>query len=357
MKKTGIIIVGIALFVVMVFFALSILNQQKEEYPFPGKQPNTSSGTARNSNIQPPPGKHPLAERYGKEGQKPGMSIEDRLVKELKEYYGSTISKKSTQAILLKVRDYIYSLFPEDGEARFYNILKRAFPDLADEIIATLEKLDEYNRWEKENNVLLSEMNELERKGTIWEKRKEIFGDEAEEIWSDEIFAYEERKQNMKETIRLLDESYDTTIDEKLDIYISALHETYENSPEAYFLENKGLLAKVFFGIDSVQKELKQMNADRRQTEINEIRREMGFTQEQIERHEEIDAYRNSRWEKGLKYMEERDAITKEFEGPELEEKLKTLREKYFKHEAKTIELEENDNFFRYKRPRVYGRN
>ena len=347
------IIAGTILLLIIVFFSLSILNPQKDNYALKGIRP---SGNNVDSNARPPE-RQRLANNLTSTDNQGKISIEDQLVKELKKLYSSTISNKSTQAILLKVRDYVLSLYPEDGEKRFYNILKRAFPELADEIMITLKKLDKYNRWLKENELLLAEMNELEKKGTIWEKRKELFGDAADEVWSEEVYAYEERKQTMKETMRLLDESYDTTIDEKLDIYMSTLNETYEETPEAYFLDNGGLLSKVFFGIDSVQKEFKEMDPDQRQTQINKIRQEMGFTQTQIDEHEKIDAYHNQRWENGLNYMKERDKMASEYEGPELEEKLKPLREEYFKHEAKTIRLEEKDGFFRYKRPRVYGRN
>ena len=53
--------------------------------------------------------------------------------------------------------------------------------------------------------------------------------------------------------------------------------------------------------------------------EINNIRREMGFTQEEVERMEEVDAYREKRWENGLAYMEERDGLVRQYEGEELE--------------------------------------
>ena len=39
------------------------------------------------------------------DGRNTKLSIEDRLVNELKKFYGSTISRKSTQAKLLKVKD------------------------------------------------------------------------------------------------------------------------------------------------------------------------------------------------------------------------------------------------------------
>jgi len=353
MKKTLLIICAALLFGVILVFSLSIINRENDAYSLDAAGPFKAGISGRKMSA----GNLPMKTRDAATGNSAEMSIEDRLVTELKKYYGDTIYRKSTQVILLKVRDYIRSLYPEDGDERFYNILKRAFPDLADEIMITLNKLEKYNRWLKENQLRLSEMNEVERKGTIWEKRQALFGDDAEEIWSDELFAYEERQQTMKEAIRLLDESYDTTIEEKLDIYISALNETYEGTPEAYFLENRGLLAKVFFGIESVQTELAGMYPERRQMEINAIRREMGYNQTQVEEHEKIDAYRNQRWANGLNYMKERDALAEQYSGPELEAKLKTLREEFFKHEAITIEREENDGFFRYKRPRVYGRN
>lgn len=78
---------------------------------------------------------------------------------------------------------------------------------------------------------------------------------------------------------------------------------------------------------------------------------------EHLEEMEKRDAERNRRWDIGLNYMEARKSVVSEFEGPEQEEKLKVLREEFFKDEAKTIELEEADDFFRYERPRYYGRN
>lgn len=286
-----------------------------------------------------------------------GRSLEDRLVTELRKFYGDTIHEKHTQVILLKVKKFLLNLYPEDGEARFHAILKRAFPELADEIIKTLEKLAAYNSWLAENEQLLSGMTALERKGRLWEKRNALFGDDAAEIWSEEALAYEKRKQEMRDTIGLLNGSDDITIDEKLEIYKSTLENTYKDSPEAYILQNKDMLSKVFFGIDSVQKELAVLDPVHRQMEINQIRSEMGYTREQIDKLAETDAYREARWKNGHAYMQEREQIERAYEGDEREQMLKSLREKYFKHEANTIALEEKDGFFRYERPRVYGRN
>ncbi|RJP75726.1 MAG: hypothetical protein C4522_20140 [Desulfobacteraceae bacterium] len=319
-----------------------------------GRLSSLSALNDRPTAVQPQ--QQSISEKNPEQAQA-GQSVEDRLVNELRTFYGKTISEKSTQVILLKVRKFIMRLFPEDGETRFYNILKRAFPDLADEIMKVLKKLEQYQLWLEENAARLSGMSSIEKQGLLWEKRKELFGDDADEIWSDEVLAYEKRKQNVRDALDFLDKSDDIPIHEKLDLYKTSLQEAYQNSPEAYVLQNKDMLAKVFFGIDSVQNELKGLEPEQRKLEINRIRQEMGFSPDQIERLEQMDEYRNHRWEKGLAYMEEREQAAAELEGEDLETRLKELREKHFKHEAKTIELEEKDNFFRFDRPRVYGRN
>jgi hypothetical protein len=86
-------------------------------------------------------------------------------------------------------------------------------------------------------------------------------------------------------------------------------------------------------------------------------RRELGFGDEEIEQLAELDAVKESRWQNGLAYMEERRRIAATFEGETLERELALLRERYFEIAAKTIEREEASGFFRFERPRIYGRN
>jgi hypothetical protein len=141
-------------------------------------------------------------------------------------------------------------------------------------------------------------------------------------------------------------------------LYHNTLNDTYKGTPEEFFLDQKEILSKAFFSIDSVQDELKQMSPEQRQQEINNVRRNMGFDSHEIEEMAEIDAKREQRWNTGLEYMQERNDIVENFIGPQQKEQLKALREKYFQDEANTIEREEeNDNFFRFERPHIYGRN
>jgi hypothetical protein len=278
-------------------------------------------------------------------------SFSDHLVKELQKYYGKTISDKSVQANLIGIRDFVISTHPPNGMALFYQILKRAFPDYADEIMATLAKLDEYNRWLEENKKTASQ-------AAIEEKRKELFGNEAEKIWSEGMLATEARKVKMQNALADLNNSGDMTINEKLNMYQKALRDTYRDTPEGFYLDQKDMLSKIFFSIDSVQDALKQMSPDERQQEINNIRSQMGIDPQQVEQMAQQDAEREQRWNVGLAYMQERSSVVENYSGSEREEKLKELREKYFNSEANTIEREENtDNFFRFQRPHIYGRN
>ena len=284
-------------------------------------------------------------------------SFGDRIVSELKKYYASTISKKSTQAEIISIRDFVMGLRPEKGKDYFYNILRRAFPQYADEIIKTLEKLDVYNRWLADNREQLMKMTASERLAALWKKRKELFGEDAEKIWSGELMATEERKAKMQDTLAELNKSKDMSLNAKLGEYKRRLQETYSGTTEEFILNQSGLLSKVFFSLDSVQEELNNLSPEQRQQEINRLRAEMGMTERQVESMARRDAENASRWDTGLQYMEKRELIVKQYEGQELESKLKDLRKEHFGDEANTIALEEKDGFYRFKRPHIWGRN
>lgn len=359
MKKVSIsIAIVVFVFVIGLFYFLIMRDTGDTQGQYKISATKTPATTASDAAVKqaPLPSAHKSDSLKDKFGQM-GVPIEDELVKELQKYYGATISEKSTQASIYDIRKSFVGSRP-DGRDFFYNILKRAFPDLADEIMKTLDKLDLYNQWLLENDAVLAQMNIEERMAALWKKRIELFGEDAKEIWVDEVLATDSRKGKMLDTLEFINGSQDTTIEEKLKLYQDSLQETYKGTPEQYFLDQKPILAKIFFSVDSVQNELKQMTPDQRQAAINKIRRDMGFTQEQVEEMEKVDADRNQKWEVGLKYMEERKQVAEEFQGEQQKEKLKALREKYFKDEAQTIQLEEeNDGFFRFERPRFFGRN
>ncbi len=281
----------------------------------------------------------------------------DKIVSQLQQFYGDKIADKATQAGLVEIRDMVVGTHPENGRDYFYAILRRAFPDYADEIMDTLDRMDRYSNWLMDNKDRLAKMTATGRLNAMWEKRKELFGKDAEKIWSGELLATEARQAKVQDTLAALNESGEMSMDERLDVYKGVLHEAYDGTPEAFILAQGVLLSKVFFSIDSVQEDLNRMAPDQRQQEINRLRTQMGFTDKQLESMARRDADNAKRWDAGLKYMTEREAIVKEYEGEMREEKLKELRSDYFGDEANTIALEEKDDFYRFKRPHIWGRN
>ena len=150
--------------------------------------------------------------------------------------------------------------------------------------------------------VSLNHMDPLSRQGTLWAKRREMFGDDAEQLWQDELRSREARAQTVQQTVALLNKADETPMEERLYLLRTTLEEQYRNTVEAP-LVNAGLVAQVFFGLDSVQNDLKRLPPDARQSRINALRRQ------------------------------------------------------YFGSNAVTIAREEAQGFFRFERPRLYGRN
>jgi hypothetical protein len=143
----------------------------------------------------------------------------------------------------------------------------------------------------------------------------------------------------------------------RLDRYREAVTAARETAPNAPLLENPAMLAEVFLRMEGVQRELAALSPTARSGELAHVRRELGFDEESIARTEAIDDRREARWQNGRAYMQERARLSASFAGDPLQAELHALRDEYFGQEAPTIEAEERDGFFRFERPRIYGRN
>ena len=201
--------------------------------------------------------------------------------------------------------------------------------------------MDEYDEWLQGMLVSLNDMNPLEQQGVLWEKRRALFGDAATQIWQEEISAEQERQITMRNTMEILDKAYHTSMQERLYLLQSTFEETYADKIQNMVIDPKGVLSQVFFGFDSVQQDLAKLPAEERQAQIDDIRRTMGFPEEQIKHLSESDQKREKRWLNGYEYMEARAEAEANYSGEVLAQELDKIREKYFAHEASTIKKEE----------------
>ena len=278
-------------------------------------------------------------------------------VEKIRTQYASTIESIAVQVSFKEFLDDLMKSYPVKGRALFEAVIRGAFPEFADDIFKAVDNMVIYEDWLLDNVLTLNDMPPLEYNGELWKKRRELFGEDANKIWSSEITAQEERREVLQKTVAMLDQAHDTTMYERIYILQSSYEEQYSETIENAVFDSKGVLAQTLFGFDSVQKELSDMSNEQRQQEIDTIRRTIGFDETQIEYLAEQDQVKDKRWLNGYSYMEARQGLHNEFSGEELDTELADLREKHFKHEAPTIAREEEDEFFRYKRQRVYGRN
>lgn len=283
-------------------------------------------------------------------------TFETELIAKLQSTYGARIQALNVQASLINVKQYVLKYDPLEGEERFSRIIYAAFPKYADSILSIIARLEIYNNWIVENQTMLTELPDQAQKGMVWEKRRELFGDDAEIIWADELAELSQKQTKMHDIFSQLDQSEGMSIDETLYQLRTAISENQEGSVQEMFA-NGGKVAHAFFGLESVQKTLKSLSSDDRQFEINKVRRELGYSEEQIAKQQEKDEKRNKSWDNGLQYMSERSVLMDTLSEADLPTALNALREKYFQQDAITIEKEEASEFWRFNRPRKYGNN
>ena len=167
----------------------------------------------------------------------------------------------------------------------------------------------------------------------------------------------EAEEQALRDAILRVGEQEGLSLDARLARYQEAVEAARGGAPRSAVFENPSMLTEAFLRMEGVQRELAAQSPAARQEELARIRRELGFDEEQTARMQELDDWREARWQNGLLYMQERARIAATFEGSALEQELAHLRTRHFANEAPTIEREEQGGFFRFERPRVYGRN
>ena len=178
-----------------------------------------------------------------------------------------------------------------------------------------------------------------------------------QELLAEAVGAAEEQEQALRDAILRIDAAEDLPLAGRLERWQEALRAARAGAPDAPIFQFPTMLAELFLRMDAVQRELAALSPAARAGELARIRRELGFADDEIERMAKVDERREARWQNGLAYMQERARLEATFDGDALEAELRALREEHFAHEAPTIEREERDGFYRFERPRIYGRN
>lgn len=282
--------------------------------------------------------------------------IAKKIAKKLKEQYSDHIHRLSVQASLFVLRQSVIKSYSEHGLLYFNEAVTLAFPEYAASILNIMDGIVLYKEWFEKNKEALDALAEYERNESVWQKRYEIFGNNADLIWAEAKPMLSESERETLKQIEALDQAFDMEFDTRLEQLHSSLVSAHGSGLTMFSL-TPGVIATTFLSFESVQKDLESMDNEERQLKINGVRETLGFSKEQIEKLAIEDQKRQIRWDNGYAYMQARQTLLANADSAAVEQELDELRHKYFKHEAQTFKKEEASGFYRYDRPRVYGRN
>jgi hypothetical protein len=278
----------------------------------------------------------------------------DALVAQLRSRYGPQIQHPYVQLKMLeRLIRHFRAQSPDRWQEALLDLLRVAFPDRYAELAANLQRWLDYERWMDEQRTVLQGLGGKERRAAIWEARERIFGKEAAEtIWASEL-----KSQAATDALQAAGALEGASLSERLARYREGLEDVYQEHTEAYLERHRQEVLDRFLDLDSVQRDLSSLTPEERARSLREIRQGLGLSEEALQRWDALDRERDTRWDAGARYMQEREALAKQYSGDALEERLREVRTRYFGAEAETIATEEQSGFFRFSRPRRWGRN
>ncbi|XXF77867.1 hypothetical protein P2318_33175 [Myxococcaceae bacterium GXIMD 01537] len=282
----------------------------------------------------------------------PAIAQLDTYVRE--RFGGEKLKNAYVQVKLLEhLMRYFQQRYPDRWEEALREYLRLYFPEQAGALEAMLRARLDYEQWMRDNETYLQQLGNEERRKNVREQREKLFGKEAaEQIWASEL-----KNQAVADSLSALDARTDVKLADKVKLYRESLGEAYGEHTEAWLERHRQEAVNRFLDLASVQKELTEMKPEERARGLRELRAGLGLDAEALERWDSLDRERDTRWDAGAKYMREREELARQHTGAALEEHLRPLRERYFGAEASTLAEEEQSGFFRFSRPRVWGRN
>ncbi len=267
-------------------------------------------------------------------------------------YEGSLADPKAQVEAVEKIEQYLAQAFPKTWKDRKFEALSTVFPKNAEQLFRLSVKVDAYNAWLDANWGLLLNMRRAERNRILWAKRQEIFGALAQEIWQDDV-----KDEAIYAVLDGLNKVRGSSLEDKVNFFTGSIMQTYQGEADDFVKLHRQALLDGFMGLESIQKDLGAMPADKRRQSLRFIRKSLGMDEAELRRWDDLEKTRDERWEKGYAYMKEREKAARSLQGESREKALSELRTRFFGPDAVIIMHEEEADFFRYSVKRVYGKN
>ena len=278
---------------------------------------------------------------------------EQQLGANLQQRYGKKLDHPYWRLQTIEaLKRYLMEKYPYDWLAKLKTMLKILFPEHYEQLLASLNAIESYNDWMAQLKHSMTFNSPEERTKAIWDKRLQLFGEDAKVIWQAQV-----KQEKVTAVLQQLDQS-NLPLNSKIDRYVQTLKAVYgteATDPEKSHpvQQMQGLLT-----LNSVQEQLHSMPPEQRQQELRHLRKAIGLDEAALKRWDELDAERNQRASAGQSYMQERAALEKQYQGDTLKLHIQALQiRKFGAEEAQYIRNEEETGFFRYQQRQQIGIN
>jgi hypothetical protein len=268
----------------------------------------------------------------------------------LKKEFGDQIEHPYIQLRMLgRLVEMLKEQYGDDWEPRLRELLAQAFPDLVDVLMKRYEDSKVFSEWHTAT-AQAPYRDATERRRAEWNKRLEVFGEDAKKIWEDDY-----RQYRMETSLADIDGSGEA-LDARVDAYVSTIKDVYG----ADFANTMDPVSRQsgFLELGSTQRDLAAMSAADRAAALKDIREAVGLDPQAIDRLAELDAQRDAERARGEAYMQARETLLMQYQGEDLQGQIDALRSKTFSsEEAGIIQGEEDAGYFRFGQPRIIGGN
>ena len=242
--------------------------------------------------------------------------------------------------------------FPDSWEQELLAFLRYAFPDIAEDLIAKYYGLQEYEQWLASLTDTMEFGSQQERRQAMWDKRLQLFGEEAYQIW-EAALKTDQFDAKMVELAQL-----NGTFEQKQEHYFDALNGVFGEQAVAADAPHKAQKMINFLELDNVQQDLRNMSREQQSTVLRNFRSKIRLDDAALSRWDELDAQRVERRVKGESYMAQRERLASHFEGAELDARVEALQVDVFgETDAEFIRKEERSGYYRFREPQKIGIN
>lgn len=240
--------------------------------------------------------------------------------------------------------------FGENWLEEMNEFLRIAFPELADQLIERMSAYLDYERWTEELTQMTFSSVEA-RQDAMWDKRYELFGEDAELIW---ISEHQDRLTNTG--LKALE--YRGDFQEQRLQYKALLQEVYGDDDAKSQSPTQMSRSHNFLSLEGVQDNLHAMSSHGQIEALRELRQDLGLDEAALHRLATLDAQRAATWEKGMRYEAQRKSVSESVSQEQQNQLLEQLRVELFgETEAEFIRSEEAAGFYRFQSRQKIGIN